>query len=147
MSEAVRRWLRLLVTIALAAFVVGAVATADPPARDRAAAIGATIRCPVCQGESIADSPAPLARDMMSLVSELVDQGLSDEQVIERVLAAYGEDAQLLDPRLTPATVGLWAIPALALAVGVGLAMARRRPPGSREESQRRSPAVASEEA
>ncbi|NIQ59331.1 MAG: cytochrome c-type biogenesis protein CcmH, partial [Gemmatimonadetes bacterium] len=52
----------------LAAAVVGVVVTADPPAVDRAEAIGSKIRCPVCQGEAIADSPSGLAQDMMDLV-------------------------------------------------------------------------------
>lgn len=126
MSERTVGRLRLLVTLALAGFVVIATVTADPPAVDRARAIGAQIRCPVCQGESIADSPAALAEDMMALVRERIDQGLSDEQIIDELIASYS-GAQLLDPPLSLETAALWALPGLAAAVGLIAALGRRR--------------------
>jgi len=122
--------LRLTVTAALAVFVVAAVATAPPRAQDRAETIGTQIKCPVCSGESIADSPAPLARDMMDRVAELVAAGLTDEQVIDEVLAAYGSDAQRLDPVFKPATLALWLAPAVVLVVGAVVALSRRRSGG-----------------
>lgn len=128
--------LRGLVTIGLLVFVVGMVITAPPPAEDRATEIGARIRCPVCTGESIADSPAPLATEMMNQVRTLLDQGYTDDQVIDTVLASYGRDAYLLDPPLTPATVALWAVPGLVLMVGV--AMAGRRLRGKNRRSSGR---------
>jgi cytochrome c-type biogenesis protein CcmH len=117
----------LAVTLALAVFVVGSVLSAPPRAVDRAQSVGSQIKCPVCSGESIADSPAPLARDMMAYVSELLESGLTDEQVIGEVLGAYGSDAQRLDPVLTPATLALWLAPAAVLVGGVAIVFDRRR--------------------
>jgi cytochrome c-type biogenesis protein CcmH len=127
MPDRMLRWARLGLTLALAAFVVGSVVLGPPPERDRVEAIGRQIRCPVCSGESIADSPAQLARDMMTRVDELVDAGLTDDQVIDEVLAAYGTDAQRLDPPLSARTVALWLIPTLVLAGGIGIVASRRR--------------------
>ena len=116
-------------TLGLAAFIVVVTFTADPPAEDRAREIGSLIRCPSCQGEAIADSPAPLAEDMMALVRARIDEGLSDDQIIDELIASY-TGAQLLDPPLSLETAALWLIPALALALGATAALSRtRRPP------------------
>jgi cytochrome c-type biogenesis protein CcmH len=118
---------RLGATLALAGFIVFSLITAPPPAADRADRIGSLIRCPVCAGEAIADSPTQLARDMMGLVRQGVDAGLTDDQVIDSVLSSYGNDAQVLDPPFTAATLALWLIPALVGAGGVGVMVARKR--------------------
>lgn len=140
MPEGLVRAVRAGVTLALAAFVVVAMVTADPAPVDRAEAIGERVRCPVCEGDSIADSPSGLARDMMALVRQRVEEGYSDEQIIAELLASYTE-AQRLDPPLRPETVALWAIPALALGVGAWMLASRRREQGdasSRVESGQR---------
>ena len=126
MSDGPIRWLRVGLTAGLAAFVLIATVTATPPAEDRAREIGSLIRCPVCQGESIADSPATLAEDMMSLVRTRIDQGLSDEQIIDELIASYS-GAQLLDPPLSIETAALWLIPAAVLAIGVAAGASRTR--------------------
>ena len=128
---------RHIVTVGLAVFVVTAVVAAPPRAVDRAEAIGAAVRCPVCQGESIAASPAPLAEDMMALVRTRIDEGLSDEQIIEELLASYS-GAQLLDPSFGPRTAALWAIPTIVALLGIaGVAGRVRRtdsPPAAAHE-------------
>lgn len=126
MSERLAARVRLAGTIALAVFVVVATVTAEPPDEDRAREIGSSIRCPVCQGESIADSPSPLAEDMMGLVRERIAEGRSDGQIIDELIASYS-GAQLLDPPFSLETAALWAIPATVLAVGVAAAMRRTR--------------------
>lgn len=129
MSDRLRHRLSLVVTVLLAAFVFVALSTAEPPEQDRAERIGSLVRCPVCNGESIADSPAPLARDMMGVVREQIDAGLSDEQIIDGLLASY-TDSQRLDPELSAATVALWLVPGIALVGGIvlGLRELRGRP-------------------
>jgi cytochrome c-type biogenesis protein CcmH len=82
----------------------------------------------VCQNQSIDDSDAPLARDLRLLVRERIATGDSDSQVIDFLVARYGEFV-LLKPRFTPHTLLLWLLPPLALAGG-GLALwffSRRR--------------------
>ena len=127
MRERVGTLARLALTIALAGFVIIGVATAPPAAEDRAQSIGSLIRCPVCAGEAIANSPSALAQDMMSLVREGVDNGLTDEQIIDSVVGAYGTDAQVLDPPLDVSTLGLWLIPVVSLVAGLVMVTSRRR--------------------
>ncbi len=128
MSERLRAVGSVLVTILLAAFVVGAVVTADPPQADRARAIGIRVKCPVCVGETIADSRAGIAQDMMDIVRERIAQGYSDEQIIDELIAAY-PGSSLLDPPFSAATLLLWLGPAAVLVTGglVALRLRRRR--------------------
>ena len=142
MSETVVSMVRHTVTLVLAAFVTIAVATAPPRPVDRAEAIGSQIRCPVCQGEAIADSPAPLAEDMMDLVRQRIDEGLSDEQIISELISSYS-GAQLLDPPFGWRTAALWAIPAIVAVVGVvGMLGRSRRRPGSPTSAEEPRPSV-----
>ena len=94
---------------------------ADPAKEARARDLSRELRCMVCQNQSIDDSDAPLARDLRLLVRERIASGDSDSQVIDFLVARYGEFV-LLKPRFTPHTLLLWLLPPLALAGG-GLAL------------------------
>lgn len=122
------RWISPLVTVALALFVTTALITADPVEEDRAERIGKQVRCPACEGESIAESPSSYAADMMVHVRDLITQGLSDSQILDRLSTSY-PDSHLLDPPLEPSTILLWALPAAALGTGAVLAVSRLRRP------------------
>ena len=94
---------------------------ADPGKEARARDLSRELRCMVCQNQSIDDSEAPLARDLRLLVRERIAAGDSDNQVIDFLVARYGEFV-LLKPRFNPHTLLLWLLPPLAL-VGGGLAL------------------------
>ena len=101
---------------------------AEPAKETRARDLSRELRCMVCQNQSIDDSEAPLARDLRLLVRERIAAGDSDSQVIDFLVARYGEFV-LLKPRFNPHTLLLWLLPPLAL-TGGGLALwrfARRR--------------------
>ena len=89
----------------------------DPAKETRARDLSRELRCMVCQNQSIDDSEAPLARDLRLLVRERIAAGDSDAQVIDFLVARYGEFV-LLKPRLKPHTLLLWLLPPLALAGG-----------------------------
>jgi cytochrome c-type biogenesis protein CcmH len=106
----------------------------DPAKEARARDLSRELRCMVCQNQSIDDSEAPLARDLRLLVRERIAAGDSDSQVIDFLVARYGEFV-LLNPRFERQTWLLWLVPPLVLAGG-GLALwmnARRRPKGGAE--------------
>src|ERR1700757_5024887 len=121
---------------------------ADPPKEARARELSRELRCMVCQNQSIDDSEAPLARDLRLLVRERIAAGDSDAQVIDFLVARYGEFV-LLKPRLEPHTLLLWLLPPLALAGG-GLALwvhSRRRSGSGLKEDQSLLTLSAEEEA
>jgi cytochrome c-type biogenesis protein CcmH len=99
----------------------------DPQLEQRARGISQQLRCMVCQNQSIDDSDAPLAKDLRLLVRERVKAGDSDPQVIDYMVARYGEFV-LLRPRFAWHTVALWVTPAIVLlAGGLGMLFAVRR--------------------
>jgi cytochrome c-type biogenesis protein CcmH len=94
----------------------------------RARAISQNLRCPVCQGEDIDNSNAPISRDLRLAVRERLVAGDSDTQVIDYVVARYGEFV-LFSPRAEGSSLMLWLAGPLMLLAGAGiaLAMSRRR--------------------
>jgi cytochrome c-type biogenesis protein CcmH len=92
---------------------------ADPGLEARARAISRDLRCPVCQGESIDDSNAPISRDLRIVVRERIMAGDTDAQVVDFIVDRYGEFV-LFNPRAQGANLVLWlAGPGLLL---IGLA-------------------------
>lgn len=79
----------------------------DPKLEARARGLSAELRCLVCQNQSIDDSDAPLAKDLRVLVRDRLKEGDTDAQVIEYVVARYGEFV-LLRPRFGTHTLVLW---------------------------------------
>jgi cytochrome c-type biogenesis protein CcmH len=94
---------------------------ADPVKESRARDLSRELRCMVCQNQSIDDSEAPLARDLRLLVRERIAAGDSDVQVMDFLVARYGEFV-LLKPRLKSHTLLLWLLPPFAF-IGGGMAL------------------------
>jgi cytochrome c-type biogenesis protein CcmH len=121
---------RILLGFAAAIVIIGASAAyavqpdeimSDPNMELRARGLSRELRCMVCQNQSIDDSEAPLARDLRLLVRERIAAGDSDVQVMDFLVARYGEFV-LLKPRFKSHTLLLWLLPPLGLAGG-GLAL------------------------
>ena len=90
----------------------------DQALEKRARDISHELRCLVCQNQSIDDSNAPLAKDLRILVRKRLMAGDSDTQVIDFIVARYGEFV-LLRPRFAPHTLILWLAPPLLLLGGI----------------------------
>jgi cytochrome c-type biogenesis protein CcmH len=148
---------KFLVSVFVVAMMIGCPAAhavqpdeimTDPAKEARARDLSRELRCMVCQNQSIDDSDAPLARDLRLLVRERIAGGDSDSQVIDFLVARYGEFV-LLKPRLNPHTWLLWLLPPLAL-IGGGLALwihSRRRSGSAAAEDPSRFKLTAEEEA
>ena len=99
----------------------------DPALEARAREISHDLRCMVCQNQSIDDSEAPLARDLRLLVRERLTKGDSDSQVLDFLVARFGEFV-LLKPRFELHTLLLWGVSPAVLLIGiVALIMVARR--------------------
>jgi len=92
----------------------------------KAKALMETLRCLVCQGQSIADSDADMAGDMRSLVRERIAAGESPEAIRVWLIERYGQWVSYKPP-VEPLTWPLWAAPLLLLAAGAWLARGRFR--------------------
>jgi cytochrome c-type biogenesis protein CcmH len=89
----------------------------DKALEQRARSLSAGLRCLVCQNQSIDDSNAALARDLRMVVRERLVAGDSDGQVMDYVVARYGEFV-LLKPPVKAETLLLWTSPFVLLAIG-----------------------------
>jgi cytochrome c-type biogenesis protein CcmH len=125
----------MLVLLAALVWAVGASAreaapaATDPVLEARVTALASELRCLVCQNETIADSRADLANDLRDEIREQMRKGMSDAQIIEFMVARYG-DFVLYRPPLKATTVLLWFGPLLLLAAGIAALfyrLARRR--------------------
>lgn len=121
--------------VAAAVFMFAATATAQsgravisrPPANPadsaleaRTTEVASTLRCPVCQGESIQDSPSELAQQMRTLVRDKLRAGETPEQIKGYFVSRYGEWI-LLEPKMTGLNIALYALPVLLIIGGVAL--------------------------
>jgi cytochrome c-type biogenesis protein CcmH len=104
------------------------------------------LRCPKCQNQNIADSNAPIAKDLRAQIFRMFEAGNSDEQIMGHLVSRYG-DFVLYKPPVTSRTLMLWYAPAILLAGGlalVGVIVIRRRrghtalAPGLSPEEQKR---------
>jgi cytochrome c-type biogenesis protein CcmH len=104
---------------------------ADPRQEAQARALMETLRCLVCQGQSIADSDAHMAGDMRALVRRRIEAGESPEHIRRWLISRYGNWVSYAPP-VEPATWPLWAAPVLLVAAGLYLARGRFRRSGAR---------------
>lgn len=113
---------------------------ADPVVEARLVAIAEDLRCLVCQNESLASSRAELAEDLRREVRELIRQGKSDAEVVDFLVARYGDFVRYKPP-VKPSTWLLWGGPFLLMLGGLAglIAYLRRRPaPRPMDETERR---------
>jgi cytochrome c-type biogenesis protein CcmH len=99
--------------------------------------VATELRCLVCQNQTLAESNAPLAVDMRNQIREQMKAGASDRDVVEFLVARYG-DFVLYRPPLKASTLALWAGPFLILALGAWILARRlrRRPAAEPELSE-----------
>ena len=100
----------------------------DPALEARARDISTGLRCLVCQNQSIDDSNATMARDLRILIREQLVEGKSDAEVVDFVVARYG-DFVLLKPRFKGTTIVLWLAPFLILGLVLVVAVKKRARP------------------
>lgn len=120
---------RLAIVMAIVG-VLAVVAIAARPgpdgAEERVERIVADLRCPVCQGLSVADSPSETAREMRSLVVARVAEGRTDQEIRDEFRRSYG-DWVFLAPSTQGAAALMWLLPVALVAAGGAIAWGRSR--------------------
>ncbi len=120
-------WLAVLV-VSVGTLVVAETAERPPLTNaDRVHRLADDFACPVCQGQSVAESDAPVARTIRATIARMVDEGASDAEVRDLLVASFGEDIDY-SPSGTGLTGLVWVLPVVAVAAAVlGLAVAAGR--------------------
>lgn len=130
MSHKARLWLSwgLMAVVIVAALALAA--TADREAstqQERVYDVAATLACPVCDGQSVAESDVAVAREIRGQIGSLVEQGYTDDEIRDQIAAGYEEDIRL-EPSTSGVTGLVWFIPLVGAAVAaVVLFFAYRR--------------------
>jgi len=89
-----------------------------PTAQDRVTTISRSVKCPVCSGESVAESNAPASQEIRRQIAEQVQQGQTDEEIRSFYAAKYGQ-AILLTPSASGVNALVWILPIVAFAIGI----------------------------
>ena len=112
------RWLLLVLLIPLASLNANAVIEtyefSSPELEVRYKALSQELRCPKCQNQNIADSNAPISRDLRAIVHEQLEAGASDEEIIVYLVDRYGEFVRYR-PGVDNNTFWLWSAPLILL--------------------------------
>jgi cytochrome c-type biogenesis protein CcmH len=110
-----RFWLLLITLLTLGSSVNAQ--TLTPEQEDRARAIGLELRCPVCGGSSITESPSDFARSMLEEVRSQVRAGRSETEITQFFTSKYGNTV-LLKPPFSGVTLLVWVLPVLVVIGG-----------------------------
>lgn len=117
-----------LSAIALGVIVVGLAGSpsTEPTTEERVSSLAASIKCPFCNGESLEDSASAVAADYRNLIEQRVEEGATDEQILDEFASNFGESF-ILDTSTSGWSFLLWALPVAALIGGVVAISALRR--------------------
>jgi cytochrome c-type biogenesis protein CcmH len=99
---------------------------AGPPLAQRAHEVAGLLRCPVCQGMSVADSPAEMAVNMKAQVQELLARGYTEEQILKYFELSYGQFV-LLRPKFEGMNRLVWLLPVGAMLIGIAIVFFKLR--------------------
>ncbi|MFI5245981.1 MAG: cytochrome c-type biogenesis protein CcmH [Gemmatimonadales bacterium] len=113
------RWLAVAAFAALGAPAPAQQSPADSVLEARTAAVASQLRCPVCQGLSIQDSPSELSQQMRAVVKDQLREGKTPEEVKAYFISKYGEWI-LLEPKAKGFNVLVYALPILLVLAGLG---------------------------
>ena len=98
----------------------------SPGLESRYKALSQELRCPKCQNQNIADSNAPISRDLRAIVHEQLEAGASDEEIIDFLVDRYGEFVRYR-PGMDANTLWLWSAPLILLVMAVAVVVTQIR--------------------
>ena len=98
----------------------------SPDLEVRYKALSQELRCPKCQNQNIADSNAPISRDLRAIVHEQLEGGATDEEIIDFLVDRYGEFVRYR-PGMDSNTLWLWSAPIILLVMAVGVVVTQMR--------------------
>ena len=122
------RWLLLSVALcsAVAWGVIETYEFSSPALEARYKALSQELRCPKCQNQNIADSNAPISRDLRAIVHEKLETGATDSEIIDFLVDRYGEFVRYR-PGLDRNTLWLWSAPLILLLMALAVVLLQIR--------------------
>ena len=122
------RWLLLSVALcsAVAWGVIETYEFSAPALEARYKALSQELRCPKCQNQNIADSNAPISRDLRAIVHEKLETGATDSEIIDFLVDRYGEFVRYR-PGLDRNTLWLWSAPLILLLMAMAVVLLQIR--------------------
>lgn len=132
MSRQLRNTLYAGAIVGLLAFLVIGLLPRDrtpETAAERGHRIASELRCPFCNGESIADAQSSIAADLRELIDEQVESGMTDDEIFDYYVSLY-TDRVLLSPPLLGWGLALWLLPLGVLIAGIVALRRRKRSTG-----------------
>ncbi|MCX6509756.1 MAG: cytochrome c-type biogenesis protein CcmH [Actinobacteria bacterium] len=111
-------WIAVFVVTVAVLSIATFGARSAPTAQDRVTTISRSVKCPVCSGESVAESNAPASQEIRRQIAEQVQQGQTDEEIRSFYAAKYGQ-AILLTPSASGVNALVWILPIVAFAIGI----------------------------
>jgi cytochrome c-type biogenesis protein CcmH len=112
--------LPLLLCAMAASAVIETYQFSSPELEKRYRELSAELRCPKCQNQNIADSNAPISQDLRKVLYQQLEEGASDQEILEHMVARYGEFVRYR-PGFSGATAVLWLAPGLLLLAGISI--------------------------
>ena len=122
-----------IVTALLAGSITFGILADERTNAERLTYLGEQVACPVCDGNSMAASPAQFAQDMMTITEEKIAAGETDQEIITYFESRFGPEILLGSG---PGTAWLWGAPLVVLVGGVWLAVGRKRKPSESPEEE-----------
>ena len=118
------RWLMFVLVLMAghAGAVIETYEFSDPELEQRYRQLSGELRCPKCQNQNIADSNAPIAKDLRRLLYQQLEAGADDQQILDDMVSRYGEFVRYR-PSFSGATAILWFAPVLLLLAGIVVAV------------------------
>ncbi len=135
MSERARSLVAISVSLAAIAVVVAGIMSTpatEPTAADRVDSLSALIKCPFCNGESLAESGSGVASDYRALIAQRIDDGLTDREILDEFAERFGPSF-ILDGSTNRWSFLLWIVPLAILVAGGASILAMRASTARRE--------------
>ena len=108
--------------VALLVIVIGLAqgGSSQPTDAERVNALASAIKCPFCNGESLAESQSSVAAEYRVIIAQRVEAGATDEEVIDEFASNFG-DSYILDTSTSRWSTALWLVPLIAIATGAAV--------------------------
>jgi cytochrome c-type biogenesis protein CcmH len=124
---------KLMLALSVLAVLVASCAKPPDDPESRARRVGSQLRCPICRGVSIADSPSELAQQMMGVVRQQIAQGKGDDDILQYFEERYGQWI-LLKPKAQGINLVVWLLPPLVILGGGAVILVEAKKMKSRKE-------------